>query len=198
MGKIQNIFSLKDVHNLLEQIEDKDKTMVWFDFDLSLVQPHEKYEEKDILIEPQTTKDLFAYMMRHGINFAIVTARFYDTACNHKKRNLRDIKENIETSIFPILEELGIDITAYKDKELDNQMHLVKDEKGKTVGLLYKGIIMSGVKGQAIKHYRRQSGWDQIHTTNIFIDDIDTYLNSVAKHVPDAIVLRRHISSPLI
>ena len=136
-------------------------------------------------------------MMKHGINFAIVTARFYDTACN-KKRNLKDIKNNIDVSIFPILEELGIDVTAYKDKELDDQMHLVRDEKGKTVGLLYKGVIFSGIKGQAIKHYRRQFGWDKKHTTNIFIDDIDTYLNSVVKHVPEAIVLKRHISYPLI
>lgn len=198
MGKIQNVFSLRELHDLLEQIEDKTKTMVWFDFDLCLVQPHHADDEKDVLIEPQTTKKLFKYMMEHGINFAIVTARFYDTACNHKKRNLTDIKENIETSIFPILEELGIDITAYKDRNLDDQLHLIKNEKGKTVALLYKGIIFSGIKGQAIKHYRRQFDWDKKHTTNIFIDDIDTYLNSVSKHVPEAIVLRRHISSPLI
>jgi len=198
MGKIQNVFSLRELHDLLEQIEDKTKTMVWFDFDLCLVQPHETNEEKDVLIEPQTTKNLFAYMMKHGINFAIVTARFYDTACNSKKRDLRDIKDNIDVSIFPILEELGIDVTAYKDKELDDKMHLIKNEKGTTVALLYKGIIFSGIKGQAIKHYRRQFDWDKKHTNNIFIDDIDTYLNSVAKHVPEAIVLRRHISYPLI
>lgn len=192
MNKIQNIYSLKEVHNLLENIEEKGKTMVWFDFDLSIVQPHEDDEERDVLIENKVTKDLFSYMMQNGINFAIVTARFYDIVCNNKKRDLKAIKDNIEKSIFPILKELGINVAAWEDKDLDDKCHLIKSENGRTIGCLYKGIVFSGNKGQSIKQHRKESGMK--HTTNIFIDDLDPYLKSVVKHVPDAIVLRRHIS----
>lgn len=194
MNKIQNIYSLKEVHDLLETIEDKRKTMIWFDFDLSIVQPHEDNEEIDVLIEDKVTKDLFSYMMQNGINFAIVTARFYDIVCNNKKRDLKAIKHNIEKSIFPILKELGINVDAWTHKDLDDKFHLIKNEKGRTMGCLYKGIIFTSWKGQAIKHYRREFGLK--HTTNIFIDDLDLYLKTVIKHVPDAIVLRRHISTP--
>ena len=193
MTKIRTIYSLKELHDLLEKHDQKHNVMVWFDFDLTIVKPHDEDEDFDVLIETEVTKDLFSYLLEHNIYFTIVTARFYDIVCNAKKRDLKAIEDNITRYIFPILEEIGLDISLYKNKNLDDQFHLIKSEKGRCVGLLYKGIIFGANKGQIIKNFRREFGFDKSRPTTIFIDDYDPYLNSVVRHVPDAIILKRLI-----
>lgn len=193
MTKIQTIYSLKELHDLVENHHDKERLMIWFDIDLTLVHPDPENEEVDILIEKDVTKKLFSYILNNQICFSIVTARFYDIVCNAAKRDLNAIRENIVNTIFPFLEELGLNVDIYKDSKLDNTFHLIKNEKNKCVGLLYKGILFSGNKGETIKNYRREFGFDNSHPNTIFIDDHDTYLRSVVKHVPGCIVLRREI-----
>ena len=194
MSKIENIYSLKELHDLLKSIDDKSKINIVFDFDLTLVIEDSFNKNIDILIEPEETKDLFSYISKHNIFFFIVTARFYDTVCNKKKRNLQDIKQNIDTSIFPILEELGLDIAQYKEYYFDDKFHIVENDKGKCVGILYRGIFFGDKKGEIIKYYRKQFGFDKSHPITIFVDDHDPYLKNVERHNPEAIVLRRQIS----
>ena len=197
MNRVINVYSLKELHDLLEEYSDEDrkKLFVYFDIDETLVVPHPENEKKDILIEEEITKELFSYLQKHRIYFSLVTARFYDTVCNSRKRSLPEIEENIETSIFPILEQLGINIDAYKNPDLKDKTHLIKNHNGKCVGVLYKGIIFGDKKGEIIKHYRKEFGFDKSHPIAIFIDDYEPYLKNVVRHVPEAIVLRRHIEN---
>lgn len=193
MSKIKTIYSLKELHDLIEKHEDKKRLMIFLDLDLTIIRGSDHNEEIDVLIEPEITKKLFSYIKHHQIYFSFVTARFHDTVCNKKKRNLKDIEENLYATIFPVLEELGLDLSYYKQKKLENKFHLVENEKGRCVGILYRGIFYGSRKGEIIKHYRKEFGLDKSHPHAIFVDDHETYLKSVVKHVPDAIVLRREI-----
>lgn len=193
MNKIKTIYSLKELHDLIEKHEDKKRLMIFFDLDLTIIKGSDDDQEIDILIEPRVTKELFSYIKDNQIYFSFVTARFHDTVCNKKKRNLKEIEENLYATIFPVLEELGLDLNYYKRKELGEKFHIVKNDKGRTVGILYRGIFYGGRKGEIIKHYRKEFGLDKSHPHTIFIDDHETYLKSVGKHVPDCIILRREI-----
>lgn len=193
MSKIRSIHSLSELHDLIEVHPEKDKLFIAFDIDLTVVMGDE--DDRDILIEPEVTKKLFKYLIDNNIYFTFVTARFYDSVCNKKKRPevMKEMKENLEM-LYPIFEDLGMDLSEYKQGKLGKDLHLIKDEKGNTQGIMYRGIVLSGRKGPAIKHFRRHFGIDKTHPHTIFIDDVDTYLNSVKKHVPGSTVLRRKIS----
>jgi len=192
MSKIKSINSLKELHDIIEKHPNKDQLSIMFDIDKTIVMEDEN--SKDVLIEPEVTKKLFKYLLDNDIFFTFVTARFYDYVCNAKKREsvINEMKENLE-ELYPIFEELGMDLTDYKNGKLGNELRLITDEKGKTMGIIYKGIVLSGMKGPVIKHYKREFGFDKTHPYTIFIDDIDTYLNSVKRHVPNSLVLRRKI-----
>ena len=192
MSKIKSIHSLSELHDIIEEHPYKDKLFVAFDIDLTVVMGDEN--DMDILIEPEVTKKLFKYLIDNDIFFTFVTARFYDSVCNDKKRDkiIDEMKQNLEM-LYPIFEELGMDLSEYKNGKLGNDLHVIKDEKGNTQGVMYRGIVLSGKKGPVIKHFRRHFGIDKTHPHTIFIDDVDTYLNSVKKHVPGSVVLRRKI-----
>lgn len=196
MRKVRTVYSLKELHKLLEQFDQNEKKnlFIYFDIDLTIVMPHPNNEDIDILIEEDVTKELFAYIMKHKIYFALITARFFDTVCNCKKRDLDEMENNVTTTIYPFLEKLGLDVSIYKDKELNNKIHLIKNENDKTVGAIYKGIIFGGKKGEIIKNYRKEFGFDKTHPLTVFIDDYEPYIRNVVKHVPDAIILRREIN----
>ena len=193
MRKIRTIYSLKELHRLLEEHDEKKKIVIFFDLDQTIVADCDTNSDLDVLIEPQITKDLFAYMMKHNIYFSFITARFYDTVCNSKKRNLPEIRKNIYETLFPIFEELGIDISGYKSKDMHDKYHIIKNDRNISIGMLYHGIIFGGKKGEIIKHFRSECNLDKSHPITIFVDDHDKYLKSVVKHVPNAIVLRREI-----
>tara|TARA_R110002153_G_scaffold271183_1_gene438265 strand:- start:168 stop:761 length:594 start_codon:yes stop_codon:yes gene_type:complete len=192
MNKIKSIYSLSELHDLIKKHKHKSKILVCFDIDLTIVREDEN--DKDVLIEPEVTKELFNYLIENNIYFTFVTARFYDCVCNAKKRDLvkDDIKENLE-ALYPIFEDIGIDLTDYKNGKMGDELVLITDEKGRTQGIMYKGILLSGRKGPVIKHYRRIYGLEKSHPHTIFIDDVDIYLNSVKKYVPNSLVLRRKI-----
>ena len=192
MSKIESIHSLSELHDFIEKHPNKDKLFVAFDIDLTIVM--DDGNDLDILIEPEITKKLFKYLIDNDIFFTFVTARFYDSVCNKKKREkvIDEMKENLEM-LYPIFEELGIDLSDYKSGRLGNDLQLIKDEKGNTQGVMYRGIILSGKKGPVIKHFRRHYGIDKTHPHTVFIDDLDPYLHSVKKHVPGSVVLRRKI-----
>lgn len=187
---IQSIYSLKELHKILENHDKKDKIMLWFDIDLTLIHPNPENEDQDVLIEPEITKKLFQYIMDNEIAFSFITGRFSDTVCNSKTRNLDDIKENIVETIYPFFQELGIDISDFLK---DDRVEIIKSEGGKTVGIIYKGIIFSGNKGSSIKSYAKTFGFDKTNPLNIFIDDYDLYIRSVAKHLPKTLILKREI-----
>ena len=189
----RTVYSLKELHDLLEKHEEKHRLCVFIDLDLTIIKSHDENEEIDVLIEPEVTKELFNYMVNNNIYFAFITGRFYDTVCVAKKRNLREIEKNIFTSIFPILEELGLDISQYKDDSLRDEIHIVRNDRKRCIGILYRGIFFTGNKGETIKQYKKSFNLNDSHPITIFIDDHDPYLRSVAKHVPDAVILKRNI-----
>lgn len=191
MNQIQSIYSLKELQNLLENHVDKNKIIIYFDIDLTLIQDNENNEE--VLIEPEITKELFEFINKNKILFSFITARFHDSVCNKKKRDLKAMSKDINESIFPILEEIGIDLSLHKNKEFDEKFHTIKNNSGRCVGILYKGIFFSPRKGEAIKYYHKEAGLEDKYTHVIFIDDLDYYLRSVVRHVPNATVLKREI-----
>jgi len=191
MSKIESIYSLKEIKTLLENHSDKNKIIVYFDIDLTLVYNNENNIEK--LIEPNETKELFDYIINNNILFSFITARFYDTACNKRKRNLKLMQKDIDESIFPMLETLGIDLTFHKSKELEDKIHIIKNKRGICVGIIYRGVFFSAKKGETIKYYHEEFGIDKTHPHIIFIDDLEEHLKGVIRHIPGAKALKRKI-----
>jgi hypothetical protein len=195
MKEHQSIYSLKELHDFLENHGDKSKVIVYFDIDLTLIQDNEHDIEE--LIEPEITKELFNYIIKNNILFSFITARFHDTVCNKKKRDLVSMKKDVDESIFPMLENLGIDLSLHKGKDLEDKCHVIKSNFGRCVGILYRGIFFSPRKGETIKYYQKESGLEKTHPDIIFIDDLDYYLKGVSRHVPSATVLKRKIKNDL-
>ena len=84
---ISNIDTLNDVLSYLKKTKNKDKISVWLDWDENIIN-----SKNDTIIEPVVTKELFKYMIDNRIFFAIITGRFYDTACDEKTRNIFDMQ----------------------------------------------------------------------------------------------------------
>lgn len=185
MTEIAAVYSLKELHQYLENHPNKKDVMVFFDFDLTLID-----DDKDVLLEPQVTKDLFKFLRDNGIDHCVVTARFYDTVCSDKTRELPAMDFNIKHYIHPILEQLGLDVNPYKGKDLKNVVHKIHNDKGECVGVLYRGIFFGDRKGEIIKHYLEEAPFKKSHT--IFIDDYDYYLDNVRTHMPSTLTIKRH------
>ena len=183
--KYLTIRSLAELEAIIREHPDKNRLMIWFDLDETLVQPDED-DYTDVLIEPEVTQYLFDYIHQEKIPYSFITARFHDTVCNSQKRKLSDIRTNVYETIYPFLNQLGISIDEY---EKDDTLHIIKAGNGRCVGIIYKGIIFTGLKGPAIKHYSKKYGFDK--RKHIFVDDNDIYLNSVARHVENCLVIRR-------
>ena len=190
IDSIRSIYSLRELHDILEQHQEKHKLFVVYDIDLTIVLRN-LYDDQDILIEPVITKQLFHYMLDQNIWFIFLTARFYDTVCNARKRNLDEMTENIRETLFPIFQELGLDV-SHHDKD-DSPEIIIKNDKGKCVGVEYRGILFGDKKGEIIKHYRKKYGITESHPHVIFVDDVDEYLKGAIKHVPGITVLKRYI-----
>jgi hypothetical protein len=191
----KTIYSLRELHDLVENHDEPHRMIIFFDIDLTIVK--EKDDYSDMLIEPEITKDLFAYLIDNRINFCFVTARFHDTVCDHKTRDLVEMKDNIEGSIFPILEELGIDLTPYRTPAADKEVYYLENGKGEIVGVLYKGIFFGARKGEIIKHYRKEMGLDMTHPHTVLVDDLMENLEGAKQHVPNIILLKRDILEEL-
>lgn len=191
MAKIKNIYSLRELHDLLEKHQDLSKLILFLDIDLTIVQSNEK--DEDVIIEPEITKRMFDFLHKNKVWYTFVTARFHEIVCNEKKRNsgISEIRENIE-ALYPVFEQVGIDCSEFKNNK-DEELTVIKNDKNITVGIMYKGILLGNKKGQIIKHFRIQYGLDKSHPHVIFIDDLDRYLKSVQRYVPEAIVVKRFI-----
>ena len=181
--KIKNINTLDDVLSYLKTIENKDDVTVWLDWDDNIVNGDDNQ-----LIEPDVAKELFSYMINNKIFFSIITGRFYNTVCDETKRNIFDIQHNITTTIFPVLNQLGINVNNYLTNRIKQTIDKIYNYKGKCIGILYMGIFFSGNKGETINHYLRQAGISK--NIKIFVDDYEPYLIEVTSSVPDIIAFR--------
>lgn len=184
MLEIPTVHSLKELHDYLISHPNKEDIFVFFDFDLTLID-----DEKDVLLEPEVTKDLFRYLREAGIYHCIVTARFYNTVCDDDTRELECMDYNIKHYIHPILEQLGMEVHEYQTKDLDKVVHKIYNDDGECVGVMYRGIFFGDKKGEIIKHYLEQSPFNKSQA--IFIDDYDPYLENVKSHMPSALVIKR-------
>ena len=193
MKNVQTIYSLKELHNLLEKHVDLKRLILFLDLDLTLIQEDEGDSCRDKLIEPQVTKDMFKFLHDNKVWYQFVTARFHDVICNQKKREayLDEIRQNIE-DLYVVFEEMGIDCSQYKGNKSE-EMEIIKNERGRTVGMSYKGLLLSGKKGELIKHFRLKYGLHNSHPHVIFVDDLIPYLRGVRKHLPNSICLQRCI-----
>ena len=191
MKNVQTIYSLKELHNLLEKHVDLKKLILFLDLDLTLIQADER--DIDKIIEPSATKEMFKFLHDNKVWYQFITARFHDVICNQKKREacLDEIKENIE-NLYPLFEDMGIDCSSYKNNKCE-EMEVIKNDKNRTIGVSYKGLLLSEKKGEMIKHFRLKYGLQNSHPHVIFVDDLPTYLRNVRKHVPHAICLKRCI-----
>lgn len=184
--KIRNITSLAHILTYLKSVKDKKDIIVFFDWDDTLVNP-----DYDTIIEPEITKELFSYMLKHRIFWAIITARFYNTACDDKKRNIFDMQANIQQTMNPILRKLGADIDTYTTDKHKQTVYKVYSEQGECVGILYMGIFFSGRKGDTIKNYLRQTG---THKSKVlFIDDYEPFLIETTTSMPNIEAFRRMV-----
>jgi hypothetical protein len=183
--KYLTIYSIAELENIIRKHKQKDNLMIWFDLDETLVKSSDD-QYTDVLIEPEETQALFDYIHQENILYSFITARFHDTVCNKNKRKLSEMNENILDTIYPFLTKLGIDISEFENEETP---YIIKAKNGRCVGVIYKGIIFTGLKGPAIKHYSEKSDLDK--RLHIFIDDNDIYLNSVARNVDNCLVIKR-------
>ncbi len=184
MKDIPAVYSLRELHDYLETHPDKKEIIVFFDFDLTLID-----DDKDTLLEPQVTKDLFKFLRDNQIDHCVVTARFYDTVCDDKTRELSSMDFNIKEYIHPILKQLGSDVSPYQHKDLKNVVHKIRNDDGECVGVLYRGIFFGDKKGEIIKHYLKDAPFNKKHP--IFIDDYDPYLKNVRTHMPSVLTIKR-------
>lgn len=186
--KYRTVSSMREFQDILEKQPNKSNLMIWFDLDETLVESHgDTYTS--VLIEPEPTQKLFDYIHKSRIPYTFITARFHDTVCDSSKRNLKDIQENVYYTIYPLLKQLGINFNEYAQ---DNSAYIIRDNQKKCVGIAYKGIIFTGLKGPAIKHFSDKYGLsDRDH---IFLDDNMIYLNSVNRNVKNCLVVQRIVS----
>ena len=87
---------------------------------------------------------------------------------------------------------MGIDCREFKNNK-NETMEVIKNDRGRTVGVIFKGILLSDKKGELIKHFRLKYGLHNSHPHVIFVDDLVPYLRGVRKHLPNSICLQRCI-----
>ena len=191
MTQIKPIYSLTELYNMLLNHKYPKKVLVVLDLDLTLIK--EKEDQTDELIEPEVSKKLFKHMRDNNIWFLFLTARFGTVVCNAKKRNLTEMTENIRETLFPVFRELGLDVSEF-DKENDECIP-IRSDAGRTVGVIYRGILFGANKGHIIKQFRKMTDADKTHPYTIFVDDIEEYLTGAIKHVPRITALQRFIKN---
>ena len=191
MKNVKTIYSLKELHDVLESHTDLKRLILFLDLDLTLIRA--THDDKDELIEPEVTKKMFDFLHANNVWYLFLTARFHDILCVEKKRKeyLNQMKENIE-NLYPIFEQIGVDCSHFKNNK-NEHLEVIKNEKNKTIGIMYKGILLGDKKGEIIKHFRLKYGLDKTHPHTMFADDLDRYLKNVRKHVPNCFVFRRLI-----
>jgi hypothetical protein len=194
MKNVQTIYSLKELHKLLEKHVDLKRLILFLDLDLTLIQEDEENPECDKIIEPQITRDMFKFLHDNKVWYQFVTARFHDVICNQKKREacLDEIRKNIE-DLYVVFEDMGIDCSYFRHNKCE-EMEVIKNDKGRTIGAIFKGILLSDKKGELIKHFRLKYGLHNSHPHVIFVDDLPTYLRGVKKHIPHSLCLQRCIA----
>ena len=182
--EIKNISSLEHILTYLKGLDNPKDVYVFFDWDDTLVNP-----DDDMIIEPDVTIRLFKYMKNKQIPYAIITGRFYDTACDDEKRNLLNMQYNITDTMYPSLKYLGVNVDRFQTKEMTENPYKIIDEQGVCVGLVYMGIIFSDKKGAAIRNYLKNN---DIRTKNVlFIDDYEPYLIETTSSFPSIKAYRR-------
>lgn len=186
---VTNISTLESVLTYLESIDDHSTIAVFLDWDDTLINP-----DYDSIIEPEVTKELFDYMIKHKIYFSIITGRFYASVCDDNTRNLPLMQHNIKTTMYPSLNKLGIDPSKYLSPTFTDNPYKILNENGECVGVLYMGIFFSGDKGATIKNFLRQSGMTNQKTKIIFVDDYEPYLYEVSKSLPKVKCFRRLVN----
>lgn len=195
MSKIKSIYSLRELHDLLKTHVNPDKLILFLDLDLTIIMadPSSSNSDKDVLIEPEETKKLFDFLHKNKIWYTFVTARFHNIVTSERKRKeaLKEMRENIEM-LYPIFEQVGINCDEFKNNK-NEELQVLRNEKNKPIGIMYKGILLGDKKGEIIKHFRLNHGLDKTHPHVIFVDDIDKYLRNVKKHIPTAFVYKRQI-----
>lgn len=183
---IDNINSLKVVHDYLKSIRNKSSVCVFFDWDDTIIDP-----DTNILLEPKATKELFDYMVENRIFFSIITARFYNVVCSKSKRKkyLKDIYYNVVNTMHPILESLGLNVSFYQTPDIVKEPMEIINENGSCTGILYMGIFFSSKKGETIKNYLRMSNIK--NKKILFIDDYEEYLLETTSSIQDVKAYRR-------
>lgn len=185
--EIRDISSLNDVLTYIKSAKNLKDLAVFFDWDDTLVNP-----DYDTIIEPNVTRELFGYMKRNNIFHCIITGRFCDYVCDDKKINLDDMKHNIVNTIYPSLNDLGVDTTEYLKPEYTNTLYKIYNKYNIPVGVMYMGIIFTGKKGETMKNYFRQLGINKNHV--LFVDDYEPYLIETTSSFPTIKAFRRHVS----
>lgn len=107
------------------------------------------------------------------------------------------MKDNIESTLFPIFREIGIDISIYDTPEADRNVYYIENNKNEIVGVLYKGIFFGDRKGEIIKNYLNTMGLETLYPHVVLIDDLIENLENARKHVPNIILLKRDILKEL-
>ncbi len=174
---IKDIKSLKEVLNFIKT-QSNDIT-VWLDWDDNIIDA-----TNDKVIEPRITKQLFKYLTDNRIWYGIITGRFSDIICKPEPY-LDEIKDNLEKTIFPILDKLGVKTSRFGQ----NDFEIISDENGKCIGILYMGVFFSGDKGLTIRNFLKDTKFE--NSTKIFVDDYDPYLFEVTSTIPDIVAFRR-------
>ncbi|MBY8988311.1 MAG: hypothetical protein KGD61_07645 [Candidatus Lokiarchaeota archaeon] len=178
---------MSQILEYLKDLKDLSDVIVFFDWDDTLVNP-----DYDCIIEPQVTQELIEFLIKNNVYFHIITGRFWNTACDETYRNLRDMEANIKNTMFPCLNQLGMDTSIFLKPVSTKNIYRIYDEAGVCVGIVYMGIFFSGQKGKTIKHYLRQTGLNK--NTILFVDDYEPYLTETTSSFPKVQAFRRHVS----
>lgn len=183
-ARIKDIESLGQFLDHIKGVRDKNNLIVFFDWDDTLVNP-----DTDQILEPEVTRDLFDYLLKNRIYFAVITGRFYNSACDDNERDLEAMQENIDYTMLPTLRKLGVNTDTHSGDVNRKNIYKVHNEKGRCVGVLYMGIFFTGEKGATIKHYIRQQGLENPEV--LFIDDYEPYLKETTSSFPQVKAFRR-------
>lgn len=182
--EISNIYSLSELHNYVKSHPNQKNLIIFFDLDDTLINP-----DNETVLEIKESRALIKFLQKNQIPSWFITGRYYDTICDPRKRDLKDMEHNVHHTIFPLLNKIGIDITNYNNKREREKFAEIKNEKNKCIGLFYMGIFFSGDKGATMKSILNMT--QNQHKEVIFIDDYEPYIKEVKKNLPTATIFRR-------
>lgn len=180
---IRNITSFQTILDHFKRLKNND-IISFFDYDDNIINVN-----NGKIIEPDVTKELFNYMIKNNIFFAIITGRFSDTVCDDFKRNLWIMQQNIIYTIYPTLMKLGMDVSSFLTEESKKTIHKIFNDKHECVGVIYMGIFFTGKKGETMKNFIKENNLTYKHV--FFIDDYEPYLIESTNSFPSLIAYRR-------